>query len=258
MYGLYESPEMEVAAQLQRHLDGAEPGRYQVLNTARAGMSPPRITHYFEVYLKTFEPDILIFYPTPHFYLDQMMPVLTVNHGAVKEPTQNSRIVNKALIVFKQALPSWLVSEIDLWRIQRQISLDQDNYIWPHVPPERVKLFQRHLDDLIATIGASKTHLLLCTHLNRFSSRLSPEDKESLVALRVSYPHASEQALLAIDGQINPLIRAAGQQKGLPVIDIERLIEKRPEYFADFSHFTDAGAREVARAMGRAVLAEMR
>jgi hypothetical protein len=69
-FGLHESPGMEFPAQLQTLLDSKAPGRYQVLNAACPGMTPARIAKYFDSWVTRFEPDVLVFYPTPAFYLD--------------------------------------------------------------------------------------------------------------------------------------------------------------------------------------------
>ena len=46
--------------------------------------------------------------------------------------------------------------------------------------------------------------------------------------------------------EYNDVVRALGRDKGLTVIDLARSMPKNSVYFYDMSHFTNAGAAEVA------------
>jgi len=52
----------------------------------------------------------------------------------------------------------------------------------------------------------------------------------------------------------NDVVRSLGVEKGVPVIDLARMMPKNSLYFYDMSHFTNQGAREVAGLVGAALI----
>ena len=112
-FGLYESSGMEFPALLQDMLNEESPGRYQVLNAACPGMTPARIAFYFNSWVSRFDPDILIFYPTPAFYLDVEPPPgprdLLARAGTAASPDKMHKQDSEDAVESMQASP--LVSE---------------------------------------------------------------------------------------------------------------------------------------------------
>jgi hypothetical protein len=257
-FGLYESPDMEVSAQLQRVLDAARPGRFQVINTARPGMSPPRVPLYFRSHLRRFDPDLVVFYPTPHFYLDEIPPALTELTPSASTRLDSLRIPGKVRTVFKRVVPPWIQEKMNHLRVERARRRHGPDWVWQTVPRERLDLFTTHLGSIIEEIRAGRARLLLCTHAIRFGQVLSARDRDQLVALEVFYPRATDQAILAIDPLVNERTRRVAARYGVPVVDIDGLLGKSPEYFADFSHFTDVGAARVASILARSILDDAR
>ena len=51
--------------------------------------------------------------------------------------------------------------------------------------------------------------------------------------------------------EYNDVVRSIGLEKKVPVIDLARLMPKNSLYFYDMSHFTNAGAEEVAALLAR-------
>jgi len=56
--------------------------------------------------------------------------------------------------------------------------------------------------------------------------------------------------LNAID-RLNEVIREVGKEQNVPVADLAATLERRPEYFKDFFHFTATGHKAVAAQLGK-------
>lgn len=253
-FGLYESPGKEFPAQIQAVLDAHAPGRYQVLNAAFAGMSPPRIREYFLRHVRAFQPDIVLFYPTPAFYLDDAPPKEKAPGPRAERRRPSLRIVRKGTPIIKSFVPV----SIQL-RLRRLLLPSADHpgtgAVWQEPPPERLELFRRHVLDLIDTVEAQGCRVLLATHATRFGDRLTPEDEYHLAAWRRSYPRASDHCLLTMEAQANELVRRMGKERAAPVVEVHAAVPKSADCFADFSHFTDKGAALAAKAFAREILA---
>jgi hypothetical protein len=249
-FGLYEPAGQEFPAQLQDVLDQKHPGRFQVLNAACIGMSPPRIDYQMKTRLHKLAPDVVLFYPSPQFYLDEDAPRLTGGNAASQTPHIASRLQRKAKIALKSFLPGWLQAWIRQLDIRREVRRHGPDWVWPDSPADRVALFQEHLANLLTSIQASGARALLLTHANRFGDPLSDADREQLIALRVFYPKASETAVVDFERTINRVVMDTAAERGVPAVDVDRALGKNPQLFADFSHFTDKGATAVARLLG--------
>ncbi len=256
-FGLYEAEGHEYVALLREALDAASPGRFEVVNAAIAGMSPPRLAEYFDNWLRQFEPHVIVFYPTPHFYLEEAPPAASATLKPRPEPRMSLRILPKARNVYKRLLPGWAQSRMNEARVAAALSANGPDWVWPDVPPERVALFESQLADLVTRFLASGARVMLCTHASVVQPSPTDLDRAQVLALRVFYPKASERALRGIDPALNAVVRRTGDRFNLPVIDVDAGLARTPRYFADFSHFTDAGAQAVAAIMARDILADV-
>jgi len=256
-FGLYESPGMEFPAQLQQKLDLAKPGRYQVLNAACAGMGLPRFVHYYNVWLKKFAPDLVICYPTPTSYVQELVPGVSQPEGPPRKLRENIRLKRKTKIVVKRLLPAFLLQKRHERRMARYVRKQVPGWIWEHVPPEKVALFETHLEQLVQTVRSSCVEMLLLTHAHRF-----PEDRTKWVAVdevmmaawRLVWARGSERCKLEMEDEANRFIRDLGKRLGIPVADAALAVPRIPENFADFSHFTDQGAGIMAELLAREIL----
>jgi hypothetical protein len=256
-FGLYEAQGHEYVALLREALDAASPGRFEVINAAIAGMSPPRLAEYFDNWLQQFEPDVIVFYPTPHFYLEEAQPAASATLKPSPEPRMSLRILPKARNVYKRLLPGWVQSRVNVARIAAAVSANSPDWVWSDVPPDRVALFESQLADLVKRFLASGSRVMLCTHASAVQPSPTGLDRKQLLALRIFYPKASERALRGIDPALNAVVRRTANRFDLPVIDVDAGLARVPRYFADFSHFTDEGAQAVAALMARDILADV-
>lgn len=258
-FGLYESPGRDYPAQLDRLLNEREPGRFQVLNAACAGMTLPRFVTYYRTWLAQFDPDIVVVYPTPAGYLETNAPAMEERAGAASAPglLDSLRLPRRIKTALKRLLPgswqAWARNRI----LARKIRDRGPGWSWQQAPLERVQLFREHLEALIGEIRASHAQAVLATHVNRFPedrSRWTPADRAQLAAWRWFYPRASETAILSMERNCNQVVRDLARSDGLPLVDLAVLMPRTGDDFADFSHFTDQGAQFVASALASEIL----
>lgn len=185
-FGLYESEDKEFPAQMQAILDQVSPHRYQILNVAAAGMTPPRIRHYFDVWLMHFRPDILVFYPTPSFYLDgePISNKFARPSKAEHAPWFSLRLLNKIFAAAKNFVPGSIQAHVKVYAIRAEVGKHPINWVWTAVPEERVELFREHLKDLITDVHSKGVKVIVLTHANRFAKALTNEDRQNLVSWR--------------------------------------------------------------------------
>ena len=259
-FGLYESPGHEYPAQMGRMLNGGHVGRYEVLNAGCAGMTLPRFTHYFGVWIKRFEPDVVVIYPTPASYVSEQAPQLEVKPagGPARELRDNLRIAGKAKIVLKSFIPA----RIQGWVRERQLSArirgKPPGWVWEGPPAERVERFRADLRKLVRTVQATGAAVILATHANRFPAdraKWTALDTAQMMAWRESYPRASADCLLSMEDRGNEVVREVATELGTGLVDVAGAVPKDAAHFADFAHFTDEGARRVAAALAEAVRA---
>jgi hypothetical protein len=74
-----------------------------------------------------------------------------------------------------------------------------------------------------------------------------PARKILVNLMSLYYPQATPKVMIGFDSAANGLIRERGPAQGAIVVEAERHIPPSPTYFADFLHFTDAGADQMAR-----------
>lgn len=254
-FGLYESPGMEYPAQMQHILDQLSPHRYEAINAAVPGLSPPNLTDYFDRWVSRFSPDLVILYLSPVLYLDNLPPRRRLPtpdlEGATNAPAL--RVVARTRTKLRQFLPVRLQTWVKQAMIRREVRSHADGWVFETVPAERVNLFRDHLQILIDRIEASGSQVILGTNATRFGSTRSPADSDALIGWRKFLPRASEATLLAMSEVTNEVIRTVGRERGIEVVDLANLIPPGAANFADHTHFTDHGATLAAQAFVQAV-----
>jgi hypothetical protein len=253
-FGLQESPGNEYPAQLGRRLDQARPGRFEVINAACAGMSPPRIDQLLQAWLGQFKPDLVAFYPSPQFYLDDEPPARAHTTTPTKERWFVPRLERRAKTWLRSLLPSHLQTWARQASIEWYARRHGPNWLWREVPEDRVQAFRDDLRTLVQTTRSLGARPVLLTHAHRFGATLTPLDREQLVALRKFYPRAATSLLVPFEQAMNRALLDTAQQMGVAAIDVEQRLGKNPELFADFSHFTDQGAQAMAELLSDELL----
>ena len=253
-FGVYESPDMEYPAQLERMLAAQLRRRVEVFNTAFLGMSLPRVTEFCRRDLGSLQADVVVYYPTPTSYLSDRPPRPGVRRPDAA-PAQASTgldlrvaryVENAARSHVPEAVLDW-IRRVELeWRTAGK----PPSWFFDEAPADRVALFERHLEELIDCVRRSGARLILVTHPHRFGGgELGPTDRRLFVAWRRFYPRATDRGLLSMEESANASIRKLADKHGVEVADLARAVPPRPENFADYAHFTDRGATIAAGAL---------
>lgn len=248
-FGLYESPGREYVRQLADTM-ASHGCAADVLNAGFPGMSLPTVEQDFRLRLSALSPRVVAYYPTPNQYLDDLEP-RAVRIDSVGKPAPkrawHSRFMVRARDAFKAMLPRALQDVIR----QRQTALSRSAYpadsMFATVPAERLAAFDRDLRRLVATVRASGATPVLITHANAFIGTPAA-GADRLRAWEKFYPRASGSTLVDFDSAAAESIRRVAADSGVVLADAWREFHGLPSeaMFADFSHFTDAGAARMA------------
>ena len=255
-FGLYEDPGKEFPAQLEAKLNQYIPGRFQVLNAAVPGISPPRIKHLYEHWLADFRPDWVIYYPSLSVYLlwNPPGPLALDTISRQREKRFKLRIMAKARVAIKRFLPDWLQTAMREIVIKQAIADIPPERIFFHVPPIRLELFEQQLAELVHTIQDSGARTVLTTHAVAIQPPISEHERQLLIGWRKLYPHVAEAAFLEMETVGNKVIKRVAATTGSELIDIDAKLPKKQAFFADHVHFTTEGAEQMAKLLTQSLL----
>lgn len=264
-FGLFETEGKEYPARLQTLLDSVVPSRYEVINVALPGMGLPSMDRYYRKTVAPLQPRFVLVYPSPSFYLEPSPPADAPGSSSASPEVARfgagffeSRLLVKLREVVKQLIPSALLTSTREWRLSRLRASRPDGWTWQTPPEDRLALFRKDLERIIESISSSGATPVLVTHTNRFIGLSEVEthrERRHLVNLIAKYyPRATESTLVEVDSAANLVMRELAQRHGALVIEAEGRIPHGDQYFADYAHFTDAGADVMAHLIARALL----
>lgn len=262
IFGLYESPGNDVTSQLRKMLESSAPGRFEVVNLSTPGMSIPRIVELYERWIRKFDFDAILYYPSPAMYLDteapsfrRHIPGIPVSVSASDSNNWNLRLPGKTWDMLRERLPTRLQVELKLYQIEKKRRQFPKNWVWEHhAPQERVTIFREHLLKLINMFQQNGTRVILSTHANRFRDSSTGRDGGHIVGWNRFYPRATGESILDMEQKANQVILELGVKHNIIIVDVEKSVGKDPHQFADFSHFTGSGAAMAAEAMKGSIL----
>jgi hypothetical protein len=271
-FGLFESEGAEYPARLGALLDSLAPGRFEVVNLAVPGMSLRAMGPYYRGVVSRIKPKLVLIYTSPSFYLDNEAPGVEQFSAQARDraPDERStrampalalpslRFVPKAEATAKRTIPLRWQRAVKDWQVDRARRNHPADWVWHSVPEERMALYRDHLDELVRTIRDDGVEVILVTHTNRLrkpAEFLTPEDWYHLTAILALFPRAPAQAVADVDSAANEAIRSVARKHRLGIIEVEDEIPPTAEYFADYAHFTDAGAAAMAGILASGVVA---
>jgi hypothetical protein len=262
-FGLRESPNQEYPRQLEESLtvrrsrprctdSSAIPSvRVEVLNAAFAGMTVPTIDQDVRNRLRRFRPTIVVAYPSPVAYLENLRPVAaqpdstsrstpSAAHGLY--PRSRDRVREQ----LKQMLPEFVKSRLR----QRQTDLVTRGHdaAWRFtaVPSDRLAAFDSDLRRLVGTIRSVGAQPVLVSHGNAFFGR-NTFDRDQLIAWQKIFPRATGRTLISFDSLARLITLKVGADSNVTVADAAPRLGAAPAAaFADAVHFTDLGASIMA------------
>lgn len=274
-FGLYETDNREYPARMQTLFDSIAPGRYEVVNVGLPGLSLASMVPYIRRTVLPIGASILVIYPTPTFYLevqplhvDYTPPtyrppaLLHLGNLTIEREALEPRIVTKGREVLKGLIPDFVVMEVRQMRLSARRAEHDSSWVWQTVPSDRMAIIRTHLDRLLDSVNADGLQPFLVTHANRFAGAMQdtigPARRHLVNLMSLYYPEATPRVLVGVDSAANALMRERGPVHGAVVLEAERHITASPSYFADFLHFTDAGADQMARIVVNGILQHAR
>lgn len=260
IFGLYESPGRDVVSSLQRTLDERAPARFEVINAASPGMTPPRLTEMMRARLDPLEVDVIVLYVAPALYLDSTPPpdvgALPRRTGGGAPRGFQPRILERAWTAARGFLPQALQVRLKTVAIQRARRGHEPEWLWTEPPADRLAIFRAQFEQLVAAAARGDRRVIVVTHANRFvGGGRRHDDPAGLVGWVRFYPRATGEVILGTDKSGNGIVESVSRAYGVTEVDLSGALGGRPELFADFSHFTNAGAAEAARIMADSILA---
>jgi hypothetical protein len=270
-FGLYESPDKEYPAQLGDSLRArgargacrlASGGRVEVLNAAFPGMSLPTIEQDIRLRLKRFRPDVILIYPAPAGYLDELPPRAAKPDSTslhVEFPWTRAlhlRMLDRLRAQIKEALPDVVKTALRRREAEQFAASHPAGWRFDGVPTDRLASYGQDLQGVIAAGRAIGATPVLVTHANVFVGRAGV-DETLLQAWQKFYPRADGPTIIAFDSASRDLTREIGAREGVLTIDAASRLAAMPvKAFGDFVHFTDLGAAGMAAVISDALCAD--
>jgi hypothetical protein len=244
-FGLYESEGHEFPA-LLRTLIAVRHENVEVVNAAVAGMSLPRLLTYWQRWVSTFEPDLVLLYPSPHLYLDTGGPPILDAAPPSPLPPLAFRLRLQDRVI--AAMRPFKLAKILRARylLRQELSQHDEDWVFHEVPRDRLARFAgdlRRLGDSIADRGARP---VLLTHASAISSPVRSADITFLEPFRVLYPRVTAEILQKFEASTAAeTIRLATARKW-HAIDLASHLSGSRSLFVDPVHFNDAGSAAAA------------
>jgi lysophospholipase L1-like esterase len=255
-FGLYESPGQEFPRQLEDTLRARVGPRVEVLNAAIFGMSLPTLEQDLRLRVRALRPDVVVLYPTPVQYLNEETPTPAEPDSAAsgRLPFRDAlypRAMERLRKQAKALVPEWLATSLRRDDIARDARDHPAGWRFTSVPADRLAAYDADVRRTIGTIHAIGAAPVLAIHANAFEEGESP-NQALLVSWENQYHRATGDALIAFEAAAARATMQAARDSNVIVVDLRR-VHATP-MFADYAHFTDAGAAVVAGALAPAVL----
>ncbi len=250
-FGLYESENNEYPAQLARLLGEESGDQVEVINAAMAGISVRSMLPYWRKWLARFHPDLVLIYPSPLFYLDEEPPAPPSEDASQEAPGLLSRSRFAGRLIDTLRRTEW----IRRLRLEVMLHLSQrgrsEDWLFRDPPRDRLEQLTSDLTDLSKAIKASGARPILVTHAIRAGSPPRSEDLLDLKAMRLFFPRATPETMVAFEDAAAEAMRELGERDKVAVFDAAKEFNGRRDDFADLVHFNDQGAKVFARFLAR-------
>ena len=262
-FGLYESAGQEYPRQLERELQRRGLERAEVINVALPGM---RIGHadYLREAIARLRPQWVLLYPSPANYIGAEASLC--HEGATARPVRMTpppeqfepppprahlRLAGKVEQVVKPLLPLKMTVAMKRLSIRRA---EAGGEVMDRLPEPMLGHFLADLSCTARVVESMGARPLLVTHATVFGPGFERGDGLMLTNWRSFYPELREDGFLDMERRAAEGVRALARARQLPLADASAQLPGGTENFADFVHFTDAGAAHMARLVADTLL----
>jgi hypothetical protein len=260
-FGFYESPGHEYPSLLGKKL--AARGCVEVVNTAVIGMSLGSMRPYWAHWVARLNPDLVVIYPSPLFYLASSEPVTPTAHakpatpaaaaapgnhaaGAELDHPFESRFIKRLRGVASSATPRWVSMYFNERRVRAALGAQPAVPEVRSPPPADLASFRVDLTELVESIRSSGARVVLLTHAQRASLPIERRTLPDLWEARIWVPRAALPVFVEFNLAGNEIIRETARQESAQVIDVARVLNGRWDCFGDLNHLDDKGAELIA------------
>ena len=252
-FGLYETANHEYPRQLEAALnEQGTASRFNVVNLALPGVRIGRWGYLVEGIEKTHA-QVVVIYPSPANYIGTTEPLC----GKPARPVPNDvgtldhlRIRGKVEQLTKRTIPLralTLFREYSIWAQARSI------VVVDRVPEATIEAFKTDMLCAAEAAQRSGAKVVFATHATYFGTTFKVTDEPMMVAWRRFYPELKESGFIDLERRANAALMQVGREMNVAVVDASSNMPSGPDYFANFVHFTDAGAHQMATLLKPAV-----
>jgi lysophospholipase L1-like esterase len=194
--------------------------------------------------LDAVEPNLVVAYVGLNDLQPSAAPVFHADYSVGHAELQ------RRFLGFESRPPSLLARSALLHKVRRRLGLEREGAGGPETPrreaplPEAERVYRGRLEE-IATLARSRgARVVFVTHALRLGAdgALSAEDAEA--ALRW-LPFLTPAGIVRGMARYNDITREAAAAVGAPVLDVARDLRLEASDFADYCHWTDAGAAKM-------------
>jgi hypothetical protein len=244
-FGSTESEGKQYPQQFADMLDAKYSGKYDVVNAGIPGLRIGRLG-YLDAALKRTNAQHVMIYPSPANYIDTDQgycnkPV-TAQESATSL-TDNLRLFGRARDAVKAAIPPVVLNAFH--RLSIRLA-ERNTLVNTTVPLAWLNAFEEDLNCVVKRVAATGAKPYLITHATYFGQDGEVKNNALLTSWRSFYPSLSEKAFIELEQKANTIVRKVAASNGLLLIPADRMLKGGPEQFADFVHFTDKGAGDLA------------
>jgi hypothetical protein len=267
-FGLYESPGREYSRQLEDSLRasgaaacGTNAKPIEVVNAALPGLATPSMEVLVDDVVRTTQPDVIILYPSPGFYLNPRAPGPTRGAAGADTslPFRNAlrfRVFGRAERQLKALIPDPVKALLRQMVLNRR-PVNQNTPRFNEIPPDRMTQFEGDLRRVVGVARSTGANVVLMGHAN---ATLEPAFSDSVLigAWVYQFPRATGKTLVDFHARAYEVEREIARDSGLVFVDLPAAFKDQWKgSFADFVHFTDAGAGIVAATLAETFRASL-
>jgi lysophospholipase L1-like esterase len=258
-FGLYEREGGEWPARLARLLS-ANHRDAEVINASVVGLGRDMRQRYIDKYVLPLRPDVLVLYF--NVLSDASHRTEPARRGASaaspaptlvspRAPLPSSRVLPKLSRRVRAAIPDRIWNPVRAWRLARTVQQKElttlgDRPPLDVLPPEAIASFEHHLRAIISAQRERGVAPVLATYPTLGSAANRSQHRLEFLTERVWHAEFSDLGMIDAAAKLNDTVRRVARELAVPMADLDAAIPKTAEYFADYVHYTDAGAELAA------------